>query len=167
MRIRAGVTRAIGVVVLAGSAAGCWLLPDDGYDKVAYRVQDPPPSAATPEPPAFVAGSVGGAGNVPQLAANAPAGVTQEMVEAGAQQFSTVCAACHGAGGAGSAAGPALNDGTWLHIGGAYEEIVQIIQLGVPNPIEFPAPMPPLGGGNFNEEQVRQLSAYVFALSHQ
>jgi hypothetical protein len=27
--------------------------------------------------------------------------------------------------------------------------------------------MPPLGGGSFTDDQVRQLAAYVFALSHQ
>lgn len=104
---------------------------------------------------------------MPQLAAGAPAGVTQEMVEEGARQFGTVCSACHGAGGAGSPAGPALSDAQWLHISGGFEEIAGIIRAGVPNPVEFPAPMPPLGGGNFNDEQVRQLAAYVFALSHQ
>ena len=167
VRFRGGVTRVVGIAAVAGSLAGCFLLPDDGYEKVAYRVQEEVEGPATPEPPPLVPGMLGGGAQVPQLAAGAPAGVTQEMVEAGAQQFGTVCAACHGAGGAGTAAGPALADGTWLNISGGYDEIVQIIQTGVPAPVEFPAPMPPLGGGNFNEEQVRQLAAYVFALSHQ
>jgi mono/diheme cytochrome c family protein len=167
MRFRGGVTRLLGVVAAAGSLAGCEILPNDGYDKVSYRVQDAVPQPATPEPPPLVGGLGGAAAAVPQLAAGAPAGVTQEMVEAGAQQFGTFCAACHGAGGAGTPAGPALADATWLHIGGGFEEIVQIIESGVPNPVEAPAPMPPRGGGNFSEEQVRQLAAYVFALSHQ
>jgi cbb3-type cytochrome c oxidase subunit III len=89
------------------------------------------------------------------------------MVEAGAQSFGTVCSACHGPGGAGTAAAPKLADNTWLHISGSFDEIVQIIHSGVPNPMEAPAPMPPLGGGNFSDEQVRQIAAYVFALSHQ
>lgn len=164
MRFR-GVARVVGVVALVGSAAGCWLLPDDGYEKVTHRTQSTMMMPAAVEPPPLVAGLGGGTGDVPQLAAGAPAGVTQEMVEAGAQQFGTVCAACHGAGGAGTPAGPSLNDGGWLHISGSFEELVQIITVGVPNPIESPAPMPPLGGGNFNEEQVRQIAAYVFALS--
>lgn len=167
MRFRGGVTRAMGIAAVAGSLTGCFLIPDGGYDKVSYRVQEEVEGPATPAPPPLVAGLGGAAAEVPQLAAGAPAGVTQEMVEAGAEQFGTVCAACHGAGGAGTAAGPALADGTWLHISGAYDEIVQIIQTGVPNPVEAPAPMPPLGGGSFNDEQVRQLAAYVFALSHQ
>lgn len=166
-RIRGRVARLAVIAAAVGSLAGCGLLPDDGYEKVAYRVQETVDGPATPEPPPFVPGAVGGGAQVPQLAAGAPAGVTQEMVDAGAQQFGTVCAACHGAGGVGTAAGPSLSDGGWLHISGSFEEIVQVIQSGVPNPIESPAPMPPLGGGNFNEEQVRQLAAYVFALSHQ
>jgi mono/diheme cytochrome c family protein len=167
MRFRGGLTRVVMVAAVAGTVGGCWLLPDDGYDKVAYRERDPLPAPAAPAPPPLVAGLGGSAAPVPQLAAGAPAGVTQEMVDEGAQQFGTVCAACHGAGGAGTAAGPVLSDGAWLHISGSFEEIAQIIQTGVATPIEAPAPMPPMGGGNFNDEQVRQLAAYVFALSHQ
>lgn len=167
MRFRGAVTRVVGIVVVAGVFGACWLIPDEGYDKVAYREREALPEPATPEPPPLVAGVGGGASEVPQLGEGAPPGVTQEMVEAGAQQFGTVCAACHGAGGVGTPAAPTLNDQNWLHISGSYDEIVQIIQSGVPNPIEAPAPMPPRGGGNFNDEQVRQLAAYVFALSHQ
>ena len=87
------------------------------------------------------------------------------MVEAGAQQYGTLCAACHGAAGVGTAAGPALNDGAWLHISGSFDELVSVITTGVPTPIEFAAPMPPMGGGSFSPEEVRQLAAYVFALN--
>ncbi|MBV9110525.1 MAG: hypothetical protein JO306_14035 [Gemmatimonadetes bacterium] len=41
------------------------------------------------------------------------------------------------------------------------------ITTGVPHPKEHPAPMPPKGGGSFDDAQVRALAAYVFALSHQ
>jgi mono/diheme cytochrome c family protein len=167
MRFRGSVARVMGVAGVVGLLGGCFLLPDDGYEKVAYREREALPSAATPEPPPVVAGMGAGAGAVPQLPAGAPADVTQEMVEAGAQSFGTVCSACHGPGGAGTAAAPKLADNTWLHISGSFDEIVQIIHSGVPNPIESPAPMPPLGGGNFSDEQVRQIAAYVFALSHQ
>ena len=168
MRFRARYAGVLGITAMVGVAGGCFLLPDDGYDKVAYRQQDPLPAGATVEPPPVIPGfGAGGAAAVPQLAAGAPAGVTQEMVDAGAQAFGTVCSACHGAAGAGSAAGPSLADNTWLHISGQFEEIATIINTGVPNPIEAAAPMPPRGGGNFTDEQVRQIAAYVFALSHQ
>lgn len=157
----------LSAIALSAALAGCDFVPDDGYDKVARRVRGDGPVAAAPAPPPYVAGVGGGAATVPQLAAGAPAGVTQEMVEAGAQQFGTVCAACHGAGGAGTGAGPQLNDAEWLNISGSYDEIVAVISNGVPVPRQFPAPMPPRGGGPFDDEQVRQLAAYVFALSHQ
>lgn len=148
---------------LAGSSA----LSDAGYDKVAARSRDPLPATSRPNPPAAVALGGGGAGAVPVLAAAAtPAGVTQEMVEQGAELYAGVCSACHAAGGAGTAAAPALNDGAWINISGAYGEIVTVIQTGVPTPRQHPAPMPPLGGGNFDEAQVRAIAAYVFALSN-
>ena len=141
---------------------------EGGYDKVMYRERTPLAMAAAPDPPPVVAGIGGGAGATPTLPPDiAPPGVTQAMVEEGQQLFGTVCSACHGAGGVGSPAGPVLNDQEWIHISGSYDEIVSIIQSGVPAPRQFPAAMPPLGGGNFTPEQVRALAAYVFALSHQ
>lgn len=150
---------------LTAVLGACDFVPNDGFDKVANRTRDPIARAAAPPPPPYVA-IAGAAAAVPQLAAGAPAGVTQEMVEQGAQHFGTVCAACHGAGGVGTAAGPALNDAAWLNIAGDFEQIVGIINTGVPQPVEHPAAMPPRGGGSFTDEQVRQLGAYVFALSH-
>lgn len=140
---------------------------DPGYDAVTYRTRESIGAVARPNPPPVVA-LMGGAAAIPTLAAGtAPPGVTQAMVEQGAQQFGTVCSACHGAGGAGTPAGPQLSDNQWIHVSGAYDEIVGIIQSGVPNPREYPGAMPPLGGGSFNQEQVRAIAAYVFALSHQ
>lgn len=156
----------VSAAALALALAACDYIPDDGYDKVPVRERDDITQAAAPPPPVYTGPIGGGAGAVPQLAAGAPAGVTQAMVETGAQQFSTVCAACHGAGGSGTAAGPALNDAEWLNVSGAFEEIVTVINTGVPNPRQYPAPMPPRGGGSFTDEQVRALGAYVFALSN-
>lgn len=139
-----------------------------GYEKVAYHEREGLPQAPAPNPPPYVAGlAAGGASATPTLdAATAPAGVTQEMVEAGEQSFGTICVACHGGGGAGTAAAPALNDGEWLNISGSFDEIAATIQSGVPAPQQFAAPMPPMGGGNFTPDQVRELAAYIFALSH-
>lgn len=159
----------VAALALLGAQAACGdIVPGDrGFPIVPYREREPIAAPAAPPPPPVVAGVGGGASAVPQLAAaTAPPGVTQAMVESGAQQFSTVCAACHGPGGAGTGAGPALNDAEWLNIGGGYDEIVGVINTGVPSPRQFPAPMPPRGGGSFNDEQVRALAAYVFALSH-
>lgn len=100
-------------------------------------------------------------------AADLPEGVTQEMVTAGETVFggSGMCFACHGVGGAGGPLAPALNDSEWLHVEGAYEELVQLITTGVPNPVQFAAPMPARGGAPLSDEQVREVAAYVFAIS--
>jgi len=161
----------LSVLSLVGLAVGCSDIPgvpDGGFTPVVYRERDTMGGIARPDPPPVIAGfGSAGAAAVPTLAAGAPAGVTQEMVEEGAQLFGTVCSACHGPGGAGTAAAPSLNDGQWVNISGSFEDIDRIIHTGVPAPVEHPAPMPPLGGGSFNDEQVRALAAYVFALSHQ
>ncbi len=140
---------------------------DGGYEIVPYRERTPLAMPAAPEPPPLVAG-LGGAGAVetPTLA-NAPAGVTQEMVEQGQELYGTVCTACHGPGGAGTPAGPGLQDQEWIHIGGSYDDLVAIIEAGVPAPVEYPGMMPPRGGGNFDDAQVRAIAAYVLALSQQ
>lgn len=161
----------LSAVLLLTALAGCedQLMPEGGYSKVANRERDPITQAAAPNPPPVIAG-IGGAGGgaIPVLAAAAtPAGVTQAMVEEGQQLYGTVCSACHGAGGAGSQIAPALNDAEWLNVSGAYDEIVNLIHTGVSNPTQFPGAMPPLGGGNFDDVQVRAIAAYVFALSNQ
>jgi mono/diheme cytochrome c family protein len=176
MQIRVARPAFLLALALAAPLGGCEVfrdvaeeigLSENGYTKVTHRVRAPVESHGWPEPPPYVAGFGAGAAEVPLLAAAAtPPGVSQEMVEQGAQLYGTVCSACHGPGGAGSALGPQLSDDAWLHISGEYDEIVGTIQTGVPNPIEFASPMPPLGGGSFNTEEVRALAAYVFALSH-
>lgn len=108
------------------------------------------------------------AGEAPSLADVAlPEGVTQEMVAAGDEIFNGVatCHACHGQSAAGGPLAPSLNDSDWLHIDGSFDALVQIITAGVPAPQQFPAPMPPMGGSALSEEQVRQVAAYVFAIS--
>lgn len=156
----------LGALAMTAALGACDLLiPQGGYDKVVDREKTYGVAASNPAPPPYVPGFGSGGAAVPQLAANAPAGVTQAMVEEGAQLYGTVCAACHGAAGAGTAAAPALNDAEWLNISGGFEDIVNIIHTGVANPVQYPGAMPALGGGQFNEEQVRQLAAYVLALS--
>jgi mono/diheme cytochrome c family protein len=101
----------------------------------------------------------------PQVAAELPPGVTAEMISRGQQLYGTVCIACHGAGGGGTPLGPALNDQDWIHITGEFDEIVNITRAGVMQPVQYPAPMPPNGGGAFSEDQVRAIGAYVYMIS--
>lgn len=137
---------------------------EGGFDAVAYREHEALPEATNPPPPPVVPGLIA-SGTKRIEAKNLPAGVTQAMVDAGQDNFTT-CAGCHGPGGTGSTSAPALNDNQWLNISGEFPTIVQVITNGVAQPKEHPAPMPPRGGGNFTDEQVHELAAYVYALSH-
>jgi mono/diheme cytochrome c family protein len=95
-----------------------------------------------------------------------PEGVTRQMVSEGAQLYrGSVCVPCHGSQGEGTAVGPALDDPDWINISHDYEEIVRIIEMGVPSPQEYPAPMPRMGGAHFTQDQLRAIGAYVFALA--
>jgi mono/diheme cytochrome c family protein len=96
-----------------------------------------------------------------------PEGVTLDMVQQGKALFEGgVCTACHGPDANGTALAPSLRDQDWLNSDGSFEGIVGVIQTGVPQPVQYPGVMPPMGGGSFTEEQVRQLAAYVYAISH-
>ena len=96
-----------------------------------------------------------------------PEGVTQEMVAQGEQIFNQqICFSCHGANGVGTPLGPVLTDQEWLNTDGSYEGIMDIVRTGVAEPVQHPSPMPPMGGLQLSDEQVRQVAAYVYALSH-
>jgi mono/diheme cytochrome c family protein len=77
------------------------------------------------------------------------------------------CAVCHGADAKGTQGlAPPLIKSKWLNGDGSYAFVVSLVQKGVPNPKESPAPMPPMGGANLNAEQVRAVAAYVYRLNH-
>ncbi len=113
------------------------------------EMADPPPESTPVDP--GVAGAM-------------PAGTDLDMAREGQRLFA-VCAVCHGSDAAGTQLGPALTDTTWIHGSGTVEEIAAIIRSGIDDPEEYPIPMPVMGAGDFNEEQIRALSAYVYALS--
>lgn len=115
----------------------------------------PPPPAATP--PAAAPAQVA-----------LPEGVTQEMVTQGQAVFTGagLCGTCHMPDGTGGPLAPNLHDATWINIDGSYDAIVNLIMTGVAEPKEHPAPMPARGGSTISDEQVRQVAAYVYTLSH-
>lgn len=161
-------TRGVALSALALLAA-CGPVSGPGYDKVAYREQGALPTPAFPDPPPVNASILAAANPTATqvVRASFPQGVDQAMVDEGQKLYGTVCVACHAAGGAGSAVAPALNDQEWLWVpDGNYDGLIQRIDIGVPNPKEHAGAMPPKGGGNFNDQQVRALAAYVYALSH-
>jgi mono/diheme cytochrome c family protein len=96
-----------------------------------------------------------------------PEGVTQEMVAQGKTVFETsTCWTCHGMDGAGGPLAPSLRDGEWLNTDGTYEGIINVVRTGVAQPVSAPAPMPAMGGAQLTDDQVNQVAAYVYALSH-
>ena len=98
----------------------------------------------------------------------APAGATAADVTEGQKIFSATgnCFTCHGADGSGSALAPSLKDAQWLNISGDFASIQQVVNNGVPTPKQFPAAMPAKGGAALSEQQVKQVAAYVYSLSH-
>ncbi len=76
------------------------------------------------------------------------------------------CAGCHGAKGKGTGVAPNLADTDWLNTDGSMEGIVKVINEGVAKPIKSSGPMPAKGGAKLTDEQVQQVAAYVYSLSH-
>lgn len=97
-----------------------------------------------------------------------PEGVTPEMVARGEEVFNGpgICYTCHMQGGVGGPLAPNLTDDQWLNIDGSYDQIVQTVTNGVPQPKEHPGLMLPKGGSNISDADVRAVAAYVWSLSH-
>ena len=105
----------------------------------------------------------------PQQQATLAEGVTQEQFDLGRQLFTGQggCQACHGPQATGTQLAPDLTDSEWLNLTPPVttETIVNLIETGVPQPIEHPAPMPPMGGANLNDQQVQALAGYVLSIA--
>ncbi|MGD8277482.1 MAG: c-type cytochrome [Gemmatimonadota bacterium] len=98
-----------------------------------------------------------------------PEGVTPEMIAEGKTIFEDpalgMCSTCHGVDAKGTTLAPDLTDEEWLHVTGRnYDEIVNLIMTGVPQPTQHPSPMPPKGGSSITDDQVRAVAAYVWSL---
>ena len=77
-----------------------------------------------------------------------------------------LCYVCHGPAGKGIAGlGPNLADKEWVNGDGSLPFIERVVLDGVPKPKKMPAPMPPKGGGQLNESQIKAVAAYVYSLS--
>lgn len=77
------------------------------------------------------------------------------------------CFTCHGPEAKGTPLAPDLTDGDWVNLEGrpTQAEVEALVREGVSKPVQHPAPMPPMGGGNLSDEQVAQVAAYVLSLS--
>lgn len=102
-------------------------------------------------------------------AGSVPAGATAADVTEGQKIFTSTgnCFTCHGQNGAGTGMAPPLNDTKWINVAGDFASIQQVVNAGVQQPKEFPAPMPAKGGAALTEQQVKQVAAYVYSISHQ
>jgi mono/diheme cytochrome c family protein len=101
-------------------------------------------------------------------AAQDPAGVTPAAIALGDSLFHSKgnCYACHGANAQGTV-GPNLTDADWIHSDGSYDAIVKQITTGVTaEESKSKVPMPPKGGSQITDDEVKAVAAYVYSLSH-
>jgi glucose/arabinose dehydrogenase/mono/diheme cytochrome c family protein len=124
------------------------------------------PGTAGAGPPEGEHANAGAAATLP-----VPPGSSRRMVELGDDVFhgrvaGAGCTGCHGADAAGTPLGPPLLGHRWLWSDGSYQSIEKIIRQGVPQPKQYRAPMPPMGGAQLTGEQLSAAAAYVWGLSH-
>lgn len=93
-----------------------------------------------------------------------PPDVSMETLREGREHYAP-CLVCHGVEAEGTQLGPPFRSGSWIHSDGTIEGIERVIRSGVDNPRSYPVPMPAMGGGEFDEEALRSLATYVYALS--
>ncbi len=121
------------------------------------------------QPMSDTAATGGGEMTAPDTSMELPDGVTPEMVAQGREIFNGstgTCYTCHMEGGVGGPLAPNLTDQTWINIDGSYSSIVNTVTNGVPQPKEHPGIMLPKAGMPLTDEQVREVAAYVWTLSH-
>lgn len=81
------------------------------------------------------------------------------------KQGGALCVTCHGPQGKGVAGlGPDLTDAKWLHGDGSAEFLQAVIRSGVAKPKAGVLTMPPMGGAQLTDAQLRALAAYIRSL---
>ena len=100
----------------------------------------------------------------------APTAVTPAAIAAGDSIFhkSGNCYACHSATAQGTPGlGPNLTDAEWVHGDGSFDFLVKTVTTGIPKEVsKSGVVMPPKGGSTITDDQVKQVAAYVYSLSH-
>lgn len=148
------------MLAIAGLAATACGGEEEAADQAP--VEEPTAGAPAGEPAAP-------AGEIP---AELQGVVTAEEVSMGKQIFSGKgnCMTCHGPDATGTSLAPNLTDDEWLWTTAAAEpqalkdELIAQIHQGVPQPKQFPAPMPAMGGGQLTDQEVQALAAYILTL---
>jgi glucose/arabinose dehydrogenase/mono/diheme cytochrome c family protein len=100
-----------------------------------------------------------------------PEGATAAMVALGdriyhGQEGGAACTGCHGANAGGTPLGPSLTSKKWLWSDGSSAGILKTIREGVAQPKEYRSAMPPMGGAQLTEDQLKAVAAYVWAVGH-
>jgi len=98
-----------------------------------------------------------------------PPGVTPQMVQQGDTVFHGPgrCFKCHGNDGKGTQKGPSLvAPKKWINIQGEYNQIIDVVSNGVPDPKEHSAPMPAKSVTKISNDDVHAVAAYVWSISH-
>lgn len=104
-----------------------------------------------------------------QDAPKLPEGVTEAMITEGQKLYGGqgICVACHGPAAKGIPnLGADLTDGEWVHSDGSYQGILATIRNGVPaDKSTSGTVMPPKGGSNLSDDQLKAVAAYVWSLT--
>lgn len=98
-----------------------------------------------------------------------PKGSSKEQLALGERVFhgeqgGATCGGCHGSDAKGSPIGADLTSGKWLWSDGSLKGIEETVANGVPDPKEHGGAMPPMGGVQLSEADLKAVSAYVWAL---
>lgn len=108
-------------------------------------------------------------GERPSAAQEFPPGVTRETVIEGRDVYlgEGLCYVCHGRRGDGvERAGSSLRDTLWYHSDGSYRSITELTRRGISARASATnIPMPPRGGSEIDEDEVRSAAAYVWWIS--
>ena len=116
----------------------------------------------------LIAGALVASPAAAQAPVELPPDVTPDMVAQGKRLFTGagLCLACHGPLGKGGI-GPDLTDTLWLHPQVLdFEELVKAITTGFSLEVSQSGQlMPPRGGSNLKDAEVRAVAAYVWTLS--
>ena len=97
--------------------------------------------------------------------------ITPARIEMGRKAYAMgACAMCHGQDAKGSAGGPSLATGVWVHGDGSIESILAVIEKGVPKSeiknASYPMAMPPAAMYLPSADDRLALAEYIWSLSH-
>ncbi|MBE7220084.1 MAG: PQQ-dependent sugar dehydrogenase, partial [Caulobacteraceae bacterium] len=100
-----------------------------------------------------------------------PPGATKQEVALGDKIFhgeidKGTCGGCHGGDLSGTPIGADLMDGKFMWSDGSLKGIEHTIANGVPKPKDHPGAMPPMGGMQMSQADLKAVAAYVWAVSH-